>query len=203
MTSVLVPAATLRHEIEIKRSRFIASIARVANRAEAEHFIAVVRAEFADATHNAFAFIAGHPGSTGAIACSDDGEVAGTAGRPMLNLLQHSELAEVVAVVTRFYGGTLLGSGGLVRAYSQVLKEALAQLPTVVCVRTVELEIRFAFALEAAVRRELGRLSAVVITQAYGEQVSMRIQLPETQRRTLKMVLDGLSKGQLHWREVD
>ena len=197
-----VPAAAFRHEIEVKRSRFIASVARVRNRAEAETFLDAVRSEFADATHNTYAFIAGIPGSTGDVACSDDGEVAGTAGRPMLNLLQHSGLAEIACVVTRYYGGTLLGSGGLVRAYSQVLKEALAQLPTETCVAMLEVELVFAFALEAAVRRELGRAGAVVLSADYGEQVQMLIQLPDMQRQQVKAALDRLTKGQLAWQDA-
>ena len=199
MSAHRVPTAAFRHEIEVKRSRFIASIARAQNRAEAEAFIARIRSEFADATHNTYAFIAGVPGSTGDIACSDDGEVAGTAGRPMLNLLQHSVLAEIVCVVTRYYGGTLLGTGGLVRAYSQVLKEALAQLSTQVCEARVEVELTFAFALEAAVRRELERVSAVVLTADYAEQVHLQLQVPATQSLALKATLDSLSKGQLRW----
>lgn len=199
MSAHRVPTAAFRHEIEVKRSRFIASIARAQNRAEAEAFIARIRSEFADATHNTYAFIAGVPGSTGDIACSDDGEVAGTAGRPMLNLLQHSDLAEIVCVVTRYYGGTLLGTGGLVRAYSQVLKEALAQLPTQACEALVEVEVAFAFALEAAVRRELERVSAVVLTADYAEQVHLQLQVPATQSLALKATLDSLSKGQLRW----
>ena len=199
MSAHRVPAAAFRHEIEVKRSRFIASIARAQNRAEAEAFIARIRSEFADATHNTYAFIAGVPGSTGDIACSDDGEVAGTAGRPMLNLLQHSDLAEIVCVVTRYYGGTLLGTGGLVRAYSQVLKEALAQLSTQACEALVEVDLIFTFALEAAVRRELERVSAVVLTADYAEQVHLQLQVPATQSLALKATLDSLSKGQLRW----
>ncbi|NQD38099.1 DUF1949 domain-containing protein [Permianibacter sp. IMCC34836] len=197
-----VPAATLRHEIEVKRSRFIATVARAGSRSEAEQVIASVRAEFADATHNAFAYIAGMPGNTADVACSDDGEVVGTAGRPLLNLLQHSELAEVVVVVSRYYGGTLLGSGGLVRAYSQALKDALALLPTLALVASCSAEISFAFALEASVRRELARIGANVLSQHYGERVNLQIQLPITHRDEFRAVLDSLSKGQAIWRDL-
>lgn len=198
-----VPATSLRHEIEVKRSRFIATLARAGSRSEAEQFIASVRAEFADATHNAFAFIAGVPGNTADVACSDDGEVAGTAGRPMLNLLQHGELAEVVAVVSRYYGGTLLGSGGLVRAYSQVLKEALAKLPTVPLAVNCVAELAVTFALEATVRRELVRFGANVLSRHYGQQVLLQIQVPVSQRDELRAALDSLSKGQASWRDTE
>jgi len=203
MTEFRVPSAGLRHEIEVKRSRFIASVGRAPDRLDAEQFIAAVRAEFTDATHNTYAYIAGLPGSTGDIACSDDGEVAGTAGRPILNLLQHSGLAEVVVVVTRYYGGTLLGTGGLVRAYSQVVKEVLEQLPTEVRIRSCAVQIGVAFALEAAVRRELGRLGAAVLDAQHGEQVRLQIQVAETSYQGLRATLEGVTKGQLIWKDLD
>lgn len=203
MAEFRVPARMRRHELEVKRSRFIATVARASDRDEAERFVATMRREFADATHNAYAYIAGRPGSTGDIACSDDGEVAGTAGRPMLNLLQHSGLAEVVAVVTRYYGGTLLGSGGLQRAYSQTLKEALDTLATETLMATCDVQLGFSFALEAAVRRELARVAAVVLGTEYGEQVQMQIQLPAAEGERLRAVLEGVSKGELQWRELD
>lgn len=203
MSEFRVPAQSLRHELEVKRSRFIATVARASDRAEAERFVASMRSEFADATHNAYAYVAGRPGSTGDIACSDDGEVAGTAGRPMLNVLQHSDLAEVVAVVTRYYGGTLLGSGGLQRAYSQVLKEALDKLATEALIASCEIQLGFDFALEAAVRRELGRAAAGVLSTEYGEQVRMQIQLPIAERARVRAALDGLSKGALQWADLD
>ena len=121
----------------------------------------------------------------------------------MVNLLQHSGLAEVVAVVTRYYGGTLLGSGGLQRAYSQTLKEALDSLATEALIASCDVQLGFSFALEAAVRRELGRAAAVVLGTEYGEQVQMQIQLPAAERERLRAALDGVSKGELQWREAD
>lgn len=199
MSSLQVPAMRVQHELEVKRSRFIATVGRAGSRAEAEAFVAAVRQQFPDATHNAYAYIAGQPGSTGDVACSDDGEVAGTAGRPMLNLLQHSGLAQIVAVVSRYYGGTLLGTGGLVRAYSDALKTALLALPTESCVALTRARIAFDFALEAAVRRELARVAAEVLQQDYRETVVLQIQLPVTAIEPLQQALQGLAKGKLDW----
>ncbi|RMH48400.1 MAG: YigZ family protein [Gammaproteobacteria bacterium] len=126
----LVPARPARAELEVKRSRFIADIARASTAEEARAFVERIRAEFPDATHHCWAFQAGPPGDTRAIGCSDDGEPHGTAGRPMLNVLLHAPVGEVVAVVTRYFGGTKLGTGGLARAYADAVTLALAQLET-------------------------------------------------------------------------
>src|SRR5690606_18399846 len=129
-TRYLIPAGLHRVEQEIKRSRFIASIAHCASRADAEQFVQQMRAEFADAAHNCWAYIAGPPGSQMHIGMSDDGEPKGTAGRPILTVLTHCEVGEIAAVVTRYFGGTKLGTGGLTRAYGGSVKLALTSLPT-------------------------------------------------------------------------
>lgn len=112
------------HQIEIKRSRFIGALARVTSEEEARAFIAAKKKEHWDANHNCSAYIVGDHGQFQRT--SDDGEPSGTAGVPMLSVLQRNGLTDVVAVVTRFFGGTLLGAGGLIRAYGQSVSEALA-----------------------------------------------------------------------------
>ncbi len=109
-------------------SRFIATLAPVFTVEEAKAFIQRVRREFSDATHNVTAFIIGHGPSTVAH-CSDDGEPAGTAGRPALAVLQGSGLGDAAVVVTRYFGGTKLGKGGLVRAYGDAVREVLRLSP--------------------------------------------------------------------------
>ena len=118
-----------RNEIVIKKSRFITSAGHTRGVAEAEAFLARIRQEFADARHNCYAFNAGKGNETAFIGCSDDGEPKGTAGRPMLNVLVHSGIGEISIVVTRYFGGILLGTGGLVRAYQDSVKEILTVLP--------------------------------------------------------------------------
>ena len=106
----LAPGQIHRAEETIHRSRFIVTIARVTSPEEAKAFIEEVRTEHAQATHNCWAFVAGSPGSTAHVGASDDGEPKGTAGRPMLTVLLHCGVGEIAAVVTRYFGGILLGT---------------------------------------------------------------------------------------------
>ncbi len=123
-----VPAQETRVEIWVINSRFIATAAAAFSVEKARAFIGRVRAEFPDATHNVPAYLIGH-GPSVIAHCSDDGEPSGTAGRPVLAVLQGSGLGDVAVVVTRYFGGTKLGTGGLVRAYSDAVREVLAALP--------------------------------------------------------------------------
>ena len=124
----LIPAREARVEIRVVNSRFIATAAPVFTVDEAKDFVSRVRHEFADATHNVPAYIVGH-GASVVAHCSDDGEPAGTAGRPALAVLRGSGLGDVAVVVTRYFGGTKLGTGGLVRAYGDAVRAVLDVLP--------------------------------------------------------------------------
>ncbi len=120
--------AVFTGELIEKKSRFIANIRKVESEAEAAAFIEEIRKRYYDARHHCSAFVIGSRGEL--TRCSDDGEPSGTAGRPMLEVLIGSEIRGIIAVVTRYFGGTLLGTGGLVRAYSGAVQEALKQCPT-------------------------------------------------------------------------
>lgn len=124
----LIPAQETRAEIDVKNSRFIATLAPAFSVEEARAFIDRLRNEFSDASHNVPAFVIGH-GTAVTAHCNDDGEPSGTAGRPMLAVLQGSGLGDVVVVVTRYFGGTKLGTGGLVRAYGDAVKAVLQATP--------------------------------------------------------------------------
>lgn len=123
-----IPAGEARAEIMVVNSRFIATAAPAFSVEDARAFIARMRAEFWDASHNVPAFLIGF-GTSVTAHCNDDGEPAGTAGRPALAVLQGSGLGDVVVVVTRYFGGTKLGTGGLVHAYGEAVKAVLAVLP--------------------------------------------------------------------------
>ncbi|MCR4554350.1 MAG: YigZ family protein [Succinivibrionaceae bacterium] len=129
-----------RNEITVKKSRFIASAGHTAGVPASDAFIERIRQEFRDARHNCYAFNACKGNETAFTGCSDDGEPKGTAGRPMLNVLIHSGIGEITVVVTRYFGGILLGTGGLVRAYQDSIKELLAGLPVKAPENTVEFE---------------------------------------------------------------
>lgn len=128
MSRYPIPAQQTRSEFEVLNSRFIATIAPAFSVEQAKQFIAMIKAEFSDATHNVPAYVIGH-GSTVTAHCHDDGEPSGTAGRPALAVLSGSGLGDAVVVVTRYYGGTKLGTGGLVRAYSDAVREVIAAVP--------------------------------------------------------------------------
>jgi len=124
----LIPAQKARTELIVVNSRFISNAAPAFSVEEAKKFIARVRDEFSDASHNVPAYIIGY-GSSTISHCNDDGEPSGTAGRPVLAVLQGSGLGDVVVVITRYFGGTKLGTGGLVRAYSDSARSVLQALP--------------------------------------------------------------------------
>lgn len=145
-----VPARETRIELKVQNSRFIASVAPVFSVEEARAFVDRVRAEFSDASHNVPAFVVGYGASVTAH-CQDDGEPSGTAGRPALAVLQGSGLGDVAVVVTRYFGGTKLGTGGLVRAYGDAVREVLAALPRAerVSTHTVMFDVPYALLEQA------------------------------------------------------
>jgi uncharacterized YigZ family protein len=123
-----VPAREIRRENVVVNSRFIASLAPVFSVGEAKSFITRIRSEFADASHNVPVYLVGY-GSSVIAHCSDAGEPSGTAGRPALEVLRGSGLGDVAVVVTRYFGGTKLGTGGLVRAYSDAVRSVVNDVP--------------------------------------------------------------------------
>ena len=146
MTRLLIPATETRVELKVSNSHFIATAAPAFSVEEARAFIGRIRTEFADASHNVPAYVIGHGTSTIAH-CHDDGEPSGTAGRPMLAVVQGSGLGDVAVVVTRYFGGTKLGTGGLVRAYGDAVKEVLAALPRAEKVATVTVMVEAPYTL--------------------------------------------------------
>jgi uncharacterized YigZ family protein len=191
-----IPAARQRVAEEIKRSRFITTVGHAPTLDAARGFIASVRAEFADASHNCWAYVVGPPGSTTQIGMSDDGEPHGTAGRPMLNVLIHAEIGEIVAVVTRYFGGTLLGAGGLVKAYSGGVQLALATLAVIERVPSVTLELVVAYGAVTPLQRLLPDYEVQVLDQHFAADVTFRLKLPQelADRFTARVV--ELTNGQ-------
>jgi len=190
-----VPADSVRVEDVILGSRFIATVGVAATAEEARAFIDAVRAEFRDATHSCWAYVAGPPGSTASIGLSDAGEPHGTAGRPMLDVLLHSGVGEVVAVVTRYFGGTKLGTGGLVRAYGGAVQHALAQLRTVQRVARIAVAIEAGYADVARLRRLLEQVGAEVQEESFAEVVRYRAAVPEAALAAFEAGVADLSAG--------
>ncbi|MEO8624752.1 MAG: YigZ family protein [bacterium] len=191
-----VPASRHRAEQSIERSRFICTVQRAATPEDAQAFIRELNAEFADATHNCWAYIAGPPGSTSRIGMSDDGEPHGTAGRPMLTVLTHSGVGEVVAVVTRYYGGTKLGTGGLVKAYGGAVQLALESLPRAERVDYVEVMLSIAYASIDTVQQLLPAHEAEVVAQEYGVGVTYRLRVPRQNLASLRAAVADATRGE-------
>jgi uncharacterized YigZ family protein len=192
-----IPGRLHSVEEEINRSRFITTVAYTATVEAARAFIDQVRAEFAGATHNCWAYLAGPPGSTGQMGYSDDGEPHGTAGKPMWTVLQHSGLGDISAVVTRYFGGILLGKGGLVRAYSGGVKLALETLPRGMHVPKADLLVVIDYASVTPVQRLLPEFEAEVQSEEYGAEVIYRLRLPEEHAPALEQRLMELTNGQV------
>lgn len=187
-----VPAAgTHRSEDTIGKSRFVASIGRARSRVEARAFIEAVRAELPAATHHCWAYNAGPPGDDAHVGLSDAGEPRGSAGRPVLDVLSNSGVGEIVAVVTRYFGGVKLGRGGLARAYAAAVQSALADLGTVRSVPSASVSIRIPFAAADPVFRLLRRIGAERDGESYASDLTIEARVP---RAELARVLSGVAE---------
>lgn len=189
------PIAPHCSETVERRSRFLAQCARTANPAAARAFVESVRERHSDASHNCWAFVAGAPGDTARIGSSDDGEPHGTAGRPMLQVLLHSGIGELCVVVTRWFGGVKLGTGGLVRAYQDAVRENLASLPCVERVPLARAELLLDYAHLDAVRRHKLALELVVESEDYADRACLRVCLPRERLDSLRELVASISNG--------
>lgn len=191
-----VPGARTRTEQTIDRSRFVCTVERVSTVEEAQAFIREMNAEFADATHNCWAYVVGAPGSTSRIGMSDAGEPHGTAGRPMLTVLLHAGVGDVAAVVTRYYGGIKLGTGGLVKAYGGAVQHALDAMPRAERVEYVEMRVTVPYASIATVRRLLPSYEAELTREDYDADVTFTVRLPDSRAESLRTALLDATGGQ-------
>jgi uncharacterized YigZ family protein len=170
-----LPAHESRAEIQVANSRFIATIAPVFTVAEAKIFVARIREEFADASHNVPAYVVGHGASVTAH-CSDDGEPSGTAGRPALAVLQGSGLGDAAVVVTRYFGGTKLGTGGLVRAYGDAVRAVLEVVPRAEKVATHLVMTAVPYNLLERVRLLIGEHHGRILEEEFAADVTITMQ---------------------------
>ncbi len=184
-----------RVEESIRRSRFITTLAHAPHADAAHSFVASIRSEFTDATHNCWAFVAGPPGSTTHIGMSDDGEPHGTAGRPMLTALLHGEVGEIVAVCTRYYGGVKLGTGGLSRAYSGGVVLGLESLPTEEKVERVAMDLTVGYPDVDAVQRLIHEAELPILDEAFDARVRYRLGVPIEEVDVLRRRVADLTRG--------
>lgn len=198
----LVPRGRFEVEEVIQKSRFLTVVDRCRDADEAHRFVREAKERFPDATHHCWAFNAGAPGSTRSVGMSDDGEPHGTAGRPMLTALLHSGVGEVVAVCVRWYGGTKLGTGGLVRAYSGGVKLALEQLPVLQKVDRVAAEVSVGYALVSGLQLLLEEFEVRIDHEEYASDVRYRVRVPKANWTELERRLADLSNGEGRLRRV-
>ncbi len=189
-------------EEEIKRSRFITTICHVEDVEKAKEYIGFLQKKYADATHKCWAYHIGAPEDTSRIGYSDDGEPHGTAGRPMLVQIQGSGLGDVLAVVTRYFGGIKLGTGGLVRAYQGCVKNALEQIPKKEKIAMVLKR----FSLHAVHRHVLYQVlgqeafSAIkLLEENYNDRACFFVEMPESLSSTFCAILADACRGDVQW----
>jgi uncharacterized YigZ family protein len=186
--------APVHSELTIRKSRFIGCVQAVAGRAEAQAVVDRLRTEHPGAAHVCWALLAG-----GQSAANDDGEPGGTAGRPMLEVLRRQELEGVLATVVRYFGGVKLGAGGLVRAYTDAVAQALLQATKVPLRRFLQLRCAVPYALEGMVRRELQAAGAQLGDVAHGDAVAIGFSVAEEDAPALTARLNEAGQGHLAW----
>lgn len=183
-----------RSELIIKKSRFLGCVQPVNSREEAQQIVMALRADHPGAAHVCWALLAG-----GQSAAVDDGEPSGTAGRPMLDVLRHQQLEGVLATVVRYYGGVKLGAGGLVRAYTDAVAQALLTVPKIPRIRKVPRRCLCDYALEGMVRREVSHAGATLLHVAHEHVVTLAFQIAEADLVALETRLNELSQGRVVW----
>lgn len=193
----LRPGEVFRVEQTIKRSRFIASVGHTPGVEEAKAFIEQIKAEFEDARHNCWAYCAGAAGSTDRIGASDDGEPHGTAGRPMLTAVTHSGIGEVTVVVTRYFGGILLGTGGLVKAYQSSVKMALEAVPTRIRTKTKRIKFSVEHRFVNQVLRKIEAVNGRILEKNFDMDADFDVEIPEDLAETFAKELEELTRGAL------
>jgi uncharacterized YigZ family protein len=188
----------VHHELLIKKSRFIACVQPTTDRASAQKIVAELWEQHPGAAHVCWALLAG-----GQSAAVDDGEPSGTAGRPMLDVLRHQDLEGVLATVVRYFGGVKLGAGGLVRAYTDSVAQALLKAEKIAIIKQRYLICTAPYAMEGLVRREIEMAGASLNNVAHADAVQFELNLPDTAADALITRLNEAGHGRIAWIDPD
>ena len=191
-------AAPAHSDITIKKSRFIGCVQPMADRASAQAAVDALWKQHPGAAHICWALLAG-----GQSAAVDDGEPGGTAGRPMLDVLRHQDLEGVLATVVRYFGGVKLGAGGLVRAYTDTIAQALLTTPKVTLQRMTTLQCHVPYALEGLLRREIDAAGAELTGVQHGTLVTLQLRLPQAQATDFVLRINNSGQGRVGWTEPE
>lgn len=187
-------SSAVESELLIKKSRFLGCVQPVPDRASAQSIVASLRAQHPGAAHVCWALMAG-----GHSAAVDDGEPSGTAGRPMLEVLRHQDLEGVLATVVRYYGGIQLGAGGLVRAYTDCVAQALKNATKAPIVKVRTRHCAVPYALEGLLRREIEAAGGVLLSVLHGDEVEFTFSQAETSADALVAHLSEAGQGRITW----
>ena len=190
-------AAPTHSELIIKKSRFIGCVQPMPDRASAQAHVDALWKEHPGAAHICWALLAG-----GQSAAVDDGEPGGTAGRPMLDVLRHQDLEGVLATVVRYFGGVKLGAGGLVRAYTDTVAQALLTATKVPLQRMTHLQCLVPYALEGLLRREIDAAHAELLEVQHGQLVTLHLRLPAAQAAAFVQRINDLGQGRVGWQDA-
>ncbi|WP_293746976.1 YigZ family protein [uncultured Paraglaciecola sp.] len=194
--SYQVPAQAHQVELEIKRSKFLTFAAPAVNRQEADDFIRSLRGQHPQANHVCCAYIAGAPNTT-IRSMSDDGEPSGTAGMPMLKVLEYSGYGDIVVAVVRYFGGTKLGTGGLQRAYSDAVSLVLTDLPIKLKVARTTLQLTYDYSYDGSISRLLERYDVEGIVPNYAQQVTLMLAIASNELSTFKTEATNITAGNI------
>ena len=192
----LIPLEAVEVEIVVVNSRFIASLSTAKSVEEARAFISEVKKRFPDATHHVPAFVIGH-GNSIISHSSDDGEPSGTAGRPALAVLRGSGLGNLVVVVTRYFGGTKLGTGGLVKAYGDAVREVLLSVKKAVLIPSTTLIFAIPYRLYDQIVRLMEEHNGLVLETEFMEDITITVQFKDEKLEDFQNDLRNLSNGQV------
>lgn len=194
----LIPARFIETELLDRNSRFITSAGPAFSIEEAQNFIGRIKSKYSDATHHVPAYLIGH-GSSVIAHYSDDGEPSGTAGRPALAVLQGSGLGDIVLVVTRYFGGTKLGTGGLVRAYSDSVRNMLKSLPLAMKVATTTVMFVIPYSLFEQTQLIITNYNGRVMDKAFGADVTLTVRMIDEHLACFKKKMIELTRGKIEF----
>ncbi|MDO6427630.1 YigZ family protein [Thalassotalea sp. 1_MG-2023] len=203
MEPYTIAASNIIDEIEVTRSRFICYLSPCDSTIAFKQLLNDVQQLHPQANHHCYAFVAGHPQDSQCYGFSDDGEPSGTAGKPMLAVLQGSGIGEVAAIVVRYFGGTKLGTGGLQRAYSASVRSALSLLDVKTKIPKVYKSLACQYAQVDDILHLMKQAGADILTQDFTERVDLTLAIPEQGVELLAEQLKTMSCGQLTLNKIN
>jgi uncharacterized YigZ family protein len=179
----------------LKKSRFIATISQVENKVDAIRFIEYIKNEYADARHNCWAYFIGPPNSPKAVACSDDGEPKGTAGKPILNVIQYKNLSQTIIVVTRYFGGIKLGASGLIRAYSGTANIAINNIKLIKYESKQKVKVNTTYLYINSILKILNQNNIALLDSVYAENIIITFEIKEDEMDKIIKRISDITRG--------